>query len=74
VEVVVVDEPSLHLHRNASYVDARAEKNTRGTPQSSYSGPWALDLRLYTLDLRPYTLYPGPNTPYHRPWTSDSIP
>ena len=28
--VLLVDEPSLHLPRNASYRDARSEKNTRG--------------------------------------------
>jgi protein KTI12 len=28
--VMLVDEPSLHLPRNASYQDARSEKNTRG--------------------------------------------
>ena len=33
--VVLIDEPGLHLHRNASYADARAEKNTRGLLKST---------------------------------------
>lgn len=30
LEVVIVDEPSLHLERNQSYKDVPSEKNTRG--------------------------------------------
>jgi hypothetical protein len=33
--VTVVDEPSLHLHRNAGYTNAYAEKNTRGMLKST---------------------------------------
>ena len=30
IRVTVVDEPSLHLHRNAAYANGHVEKNTRG--------------------------------------------
>ena len=30
IRVTVVDEPSLHLHRNAGYANGHVEKNTRG--------------------------------------------
>ena len=34
-DVVIVDEPSLHLARNAAYANAHAEKNTRGLLKST---------------------------------------